>query len=283
MERVISTSTITNTTSTTTTFDHAFSGLSVWVEPCPDESHHLVNEMSSLAQQCGGVRKGLHSFVPHCTMLYNISGLVSRDNDHRRRSTGREGRGGLPLNKNCDAETLEVGLELLEKCVEIYQRRKPEEGEEEEAQEEDNPEYGSSINSEPQTQTQTQTPLGLFPELFYYFHYPKAADDGRGFGCSISLLLLKNTPQLQLLHNAVVSVFPSDERHGKARGKFIPHMAMVYAPESKGEFLRTKTRNMEKSRRYLLKPLRARYLSLWSTKGRLKDWYRIAKVEIPRL
>ena len=54
-------------------FSHRFSGLSIWIEPDPEQSSQLIEEMEFLRCKCGGIDAGLHRFVPHCTLLYNTS------------------------------------------------------------------------------------------------------------------------------------------------------------------------------------------------------------------
>jgi hypothetical protein len=108
----------------------------------------------------------------------------------------------------------------------------------------------STINktsSSSSSSSSSNTVLQLIPTSQYYFPYPKTADNGKGFGCCISLLILETTPHLQLLHDIVRDRFPPDERHGKdnennsdetnqeeeegKESRFRPHMALVYAPE----------------------------------------------------
>jgi 2'-5' RNA ligase len=135
-----------------------------------------------------------------------------------------------------------------------------------------------------ENETKTLDDSLLRPSSFYFFHYPKSADNGRGFGCVISMLLLEKTSWLQGLFESLKETFPPDERHHANNGDFIPHMALVYAPESKYDWLQDYTNNVlaqnENKRRSLLQPFRARYLSLWSTEGRTCDWYRIATVAL---
>ena len=120
--------------------------------------------------------------------------------------------------------------------------------------------------------------IALDPTSFYFFHYPKEADEGKGFGCVISMFLLKKTAALERLHEALSSTFPIDER----KGNFQPHMALVYAPESKMDFLRRFTEDeLSRRRENLLEtPFFSKRISVWKTKGRLKDWARVASVEL---
>jgi 2'-5' RNA ligase len=120
-------------------------------------------------------------------------------------------------------------------------------------------------------------PLMMTPTDFYHFHYPKSADDGKGFGCVISMLLFDKSEWLQRLHKTIQETYPTDEREGK----FTPHMSLVYAPESQHKWLQDYTDGtLKETRRDLLQPFRARYLSLWSTQGSTKEWYRITRVQL---
>jgi len=148
--------------------------------------------------------------------------------------------------------------------------------------------------------------IKLIPKSFYFFPYPKEADGGKGFGCVISMILLENNNDLLRMHQATASVFPSDERHCqdpnhnqgeggsgaydtkdtsddlkgcKIEGvKFIPHMALVYAPENYQTWLELETKKMNASKRHLLNPMKARCMSVWSTEGQIKDWRIIARI-----
>lgn len=67
------------------------------------------------------------------------------------------------------------------------------------------------------------SPLKLTPMSFMYFPYPKHADDGKGFGCVISLILLEKSRWLEVLHGVVSNKFPVDER----LDNFVPHISLV--------------------------------------------------------
>mmetsp|Transcript_13871 Transcript_13871/g.20755 ORF Transcript_13871/g.20755 Transcript_13871/m.20755 type:complete len:230 (-) Transcript_13871:681-1370(-) len=128
--------------------------------------------------------------------------------------------------------------------------------------------------------------LSLKPSNFYYFYYPKTADDGRGFGCVISMLLLHKCESLMFLQKAALSVFPPDERHAaaantaKTSNSFQPHVALVYAPEMYADWLERRTNILKSCYQELLRPIQNLYLSLWSTKGSVDQWERIARVPI---
>ena len=124
------------------------------------------------------------------------------------------------------------------------------------------------------TNVRQEDVLTLVPMDLMFFRYPP-------FRCTITLLHLETTPALQALHQILLRVFPPDERHDKG-GTLMPHMSLVYAPESVDAFLMEETKRIrEESGSGVLKPMRAKYLSVWSTQGKTCDWERIAKVELP--
>lgn len=113
--------------------------------------------------------------------------------------------------------------------------------------------------------------------------------------------------KLYLLQKVVSSIFPPDERHansdstsddpdGGKGGKYVPHMSLIYAPES--ETWLEKTSREWNSIRYDIdskndtgmrdtdefvyeqKPIHGQYLTLWRTQGQICDWEKIAEVEI---
>mmetsp|Transcript_6280 Transcript_6280/g.11191 ORF Transcript_6280/g.11191 Transcript_6280/m.11191 type:complete len:314 (+) Transcript_6280:233-1174(+) len=250
--------------SKTTKFSHKFSGISVWLEPDPAQGVPLVEEMDYLMDQCGGPEAGMHRIIPHCTLLYNTSfpsttvplPLCNEDNV---KSTHRW---------NQKQQHLE-GEDLLRQCLREYRIRRKREccncSSETPSRRMD-----ANDNSIPRTK--------MIPTSHYYFPYPRTADDGKGFGCCISLLILETSPELQLLHDVVKNVFPPDERHGgkgdeHATGeeeeeeekkedetirdevKFQPHMALIYAPEDHENvvngWLEDRTLQMEKQKQYL--------------------------------
>jgi 2'-5' RNA ligase len=112
---------------------------------------------------------------------------------------------------------------------------------------------------------------------WYYLHYPKSADDGKGFGCSISLLLMEKSRWLEDLQQACVNAFGQGERKG-----FIPHLSMVYAPEDAEPFLVKYTGEERKIKTFLKEPMPLKYLSLWSTQGRISEWYPILKIPMTK-
>eukprot|EP00544_Gedaniella_sp_CCMP2646_P011049 CAMPEP_0202485298 /NCGR_PEP_ID=MMETSP1361-20130828/4169_1 /ASSEMBLY_ACC=CAM_ASM_000849 /TAXON_ID=210615 /ORGANISM="Staurosira complex sp., Strain CCMP2646" /LENGTH=199 /DNA_ID=CAMNT_0049114165 /DNA_START=82 /DNA_END=678 /DNA_ORIENTATION=- len=178
-------------------FDHSFEGWSVWIEPDEEESADIAKEIESLSLKCGGAESGVFPFLPHCTLLYNISDMSEKINDS-------------------SEKLMEI---LLYKCVDKFR--------ESTGKSQDDVTRESSTLHQPSMQLVLL--LLLIPTSFYYFAYPKHADNGKGFGCVISLILLENTIALQQLHAAVTATFPQDER----QSNFVPHMSLVYAPETK--------------------------------------------------
>jgi len=238
-------------------FDHVFSGLSVWLEPCPLESNPLTLKIRSLSQECGGPERGSHEFLPHCTLLYNInpSSLLGRE----KVSSSSEAK-----NSMSGIEMKSIGKEYLEDCVEKFCTK-----------------IGkmSESDSEGRNDCCSHSFVDMSPTEFKYFHYPKTADEGRGFGCIILLLALDMSPQLQILQNIVSSVFPPDERFSGEKN-FTPHISLCYAPESETRLM-DMMNLMAKDETSLLKPLRAKFLCVWNTQGHISDWRRIARVELP--
>merc|ERR1719223_1412233 len=212
-------------------------------------------------------------FELHCTLLYNFK---------------------PPKECHTKQEKECYGNQMLDECWTLYQER---------------------MKSTRSDDDQEERNIVLNPTSYYYFPYPKEADNGQGFGCVISLLLLENTDELNGLHKAAMDTFPPDERHCNAKeiltdgqdlsvkkshdnnavqdpeedateepetkdedGKFVPHMALIYAPEMYGETVQTYTEEELKVRKsHLLKPFKGHWLSLWSTEGQLEDWYLIAR------
>ena len=107
------------------------------------------------------------------------------------------------------------------------------------------------------------------------FVYPKSADNGKGFGCSISFLWINLSPWLNVLQKSCEEHFGAGERKG-----FIPHLSLVYAPEDCEVFLQRFTDEQRRNQVSLNRDIRIKYLSLWSTEGRMCDWYPIAKIPI---
>lgn len=71
----------TDSTPPSTTFTHLFQGWSVWLEPCETGSDALVQEIQFLSEECGGADCGMHPFLPHCTLLYNIQHPTAKTSD----------------------------------------------------------------------------------------------------------------------------------------------------------------------------------------------------------
>lgn len=310
---------------TTTTFDHVFSGYSVWLEPeattdCGETSEAVLLEtMAKLAKQCGGPKNGVYPFLPHCTMLYNINPRHLFNDKQSKNRVEEEKEYDFENEERqfsdagvVDMEAKKICVDLIERCVQEYRsscishtlersiKIVALEGSQHEEiratsiptipenvskNEELRPITTSKSTTMKVKQERVSNILYLQSESVIYFPYPKHADNGKGFGCLILLLKLNRTEQLANLHAIVSKVFPRDERHGEASGNFIPHMAMVYAPESE-VWLEEVKKTMQAKKHEppyvsLVKPIRAKYLSVWSTQGRISEWYRICKIELP--
>jgi hypothetical protein len=126
------------------------------------------------------------------------------------------------------------------------------------------------------------------PSDWFYLHYPKSADNGKGFGAAIALLLVENEEWLQSIYDICKDTFGYGERHN-----FIPHLSLVYAPESRGNFLNDYVENQRRHNQQSTTPQigsigsnnerrrwKIRSLSIWNTQGKIEDWYRIAEVPI---
>lgn len=200
-------------------FDHSFSGMSVWIEP--EITKEFEEKMDFLQQSCGAELSGVSPFVPHITLLYNVS-----------------------------MDQFENPQECLTDCWEQFQSR--------------------------HVSTSEEDTSSITASDWFYFHYPKEADDGRGFGCSICLLLIKLSPWLEALQRVCKESFGPGERSNN----FIPHISLVYAPENKEEFLQSFTDDQQQMGSFLNQPIRIKYLSLWSTQGRMNEWYRIARIPV---
>jgi hypothetical protein len=262
-------------------FDHKFEGWSVWLEPDPKQVDEMIQEMKHLSIQCGGIDQGTYTFDLHCTLLYNFNPCHMI-----RRSPKGEDISGQHYEENNGEFYRKIGTQMLKKCIDKYvdilEKR----------------DENCTISESNSPCNSKERIIELNPSDFYFFHYPKEADDGRGFGCVISMLLLENNINLQDLQQVVSDIFPPDERHGNntntkdippndnnrqcQKKPFIPHMALVYAPEIYHDYLKHFTDSQLKNTKahWLRKPIQAKYLSLWCTKGTLKDWKLIARVDL---
>ena len=209
-------------------FSHVFSGISVWLEPDPSQTYLLAKEMGVLAEKFGGRDSGVHRFMPHCTLLYNTSFPSSGGGRSQIIESNGEFEDGGEMRRRL------VGEDILRKCLS---------------------EYRCLLDDRNIAQNEPPV-IKLIPTSPYYFPYPKMADNGKGFGCAISLLILETSPGLELLQNVVKKSFPPDERHGGGRGNvqntatseeehdeccdraleedvelFRPHITLIYAPE----------------------------------------------------
>lgn len=301
-----------------TTFDHVFSGWSVWLEPGPLQHKQLTTTMNDLAHHCYGKESSddnnnnnsgvsVPTFDPHCTLLYNFPSLAS--------IVPTELLLPLWLQKRREKMTC---MEWLERSVKKFRASAP-------TPAPDAPDSNIPLQTTTANTATTNDDAGiniqLIPKSFYFFPYPKEADGGKGFGCVIAMILLENNEKLLRMHHATVASFPSDQRHGqdsnqqnqndddddgganddtnddnsndelkgcKLKGEnFIPHMALVYAPETYHNWLKLETKKMNDAcsssrspRHPLLNPMKARYMSVWSTEGQIKDWRLIARIEL---
>ena len=243
--------------------NHQFSGFSVWIEPDDQSDYYalLLEKMSYLVKRCN---HNVHSdddvmddhvmFAPHCTLLYNVSSsdiiqdnekemtrLLIRTRDEFRKQLKERARNGVPM-------VMEDGLRSDRMIDETFR---------------------------------DEEHVICTPTSFYYFPYPKTADNGKGFGCLILMLLIQRSVELSLLHYLAVSIFPQDERHGEQKGEFQPHMALCYASEP-NTWLEGEKEMMENDvdSRQLLLPFRGRYISLWNTEGKLSEWKLVTKIEL---
>jgi 2'-5' RNA ligase len=256
-------------------FDHIFSGWSVWIEPEDDDM--IDHAMAELQTACGGPASGAASFVPHVTLMYNLPPFREDETSTTKRSNNPQ-------------------QDRLQACWDEFVKKK----------------YGDN-------QQQTTTNIGddddgdhlvlssssqktIVPTEWYSFHYPKSADDGKGFGCSIALLLIEPTEWLVSLQEICRKILGPDER-----SKFTPHLSLVYAPEDRSDYLKEYVETKQQADKVLLEggnnkatktttvvdhvvippptatyngALPVKFLSLWSTQGRIQDWYRIAKIPI---
>ena len=259
----------------TTTFNHAFSGWSIWIEP--EECNALQKEMTYLQKTCaaGGHPdnnddRGVHPFVPHVTVLYNLQSkpdLATVDLEQLLQNCWKQLQQRLQQTESMSSSpSSSSSLSSLENN-ETPTTRTPSVGDED-----------MNITKDELELSSTNFPLNLTD--WYSFLYPKDADGGRGFGCSIALLLIEPTTKWLLeLHSACRQVFGNDER-GAGALSFVPHLSCVYAPESCEELLQEYTKRQIRDQLLIKRSLNARYLSLWSTEGTVDQWHRIAKIAI---
>ncbi|KAL3942071.1 MAG: hypothetical protein SGBAC_003667 [Bacillariaceae sp.] len=205
-------------------FDHVFSGLSIWLEFEVNED--LKDQMKLLENSCGGEECGVHPFIPHVTILYNI-------------------------DKQNKADSSEITAEAtLKECWKKFADSKVANKEEDDV-----------------TTAKAEIPMNkISASDWMYFRYPKFADNGKGFGCSICLLLIEKSPWLEELHKICTEAFGLGDRD-----QFHPHMSLVYAPEDREQLLVEYTEKQRKKGVFLQKPITVKYLSLWSTQGRILE------------
>jgi hypothetical protein len=246
-------------------FTHRFSGYSIWLEPAREscQAKAIANEMKAIAEMCGGVTNGAHEFAPHCTLLYNFDPEALLQ---ERYSAFCNNNDKPQESECCEIVKQKVARRLLQKCKSTFREK---------------------------LSNKMAVPTGdkffLKPSDFYFFPYPVEADDGKGFGCVIPLLLLENSPWLQLLHDIVYDVFPPDERHRKDcvekesipnNGKFIPHVALAYVPEAFDSAVNQHVTYLKDGRIDLLDRLPVGCLSLWNTEGNVNHWKLVDSIEL---
>lgn len=217
-------------------FDYEFSGISVWIEPDESDAQAVSATMTGLAEKCGGPSHGLHEFVPHCTMLYNMPlNAFLEKND----CVGCEAQG-------TDERFRQTLQEMLHQALDEYKKTSGEEKR-----------------------------IVLNPVSLQLFPFPP-------FACVISFVKLELNNELDNIHQILKKTFPPDERH-RSSGKLMPHMSLVYAPEAAEALLYNETKRLldDETTPSLLSPMRAKYLSVWNTQGRISDWKRLARIELP--
>ena len=197
-----------------------------------------------------------------------------------------------------------MGRNLLDRCMAEYNRMVLMSGTSRKDRVDSQDQHSSATTRQDADTVRSTRPIEMDATSYYYFPYPKTADDGRGFGCVISMLLIDNTPQLQSLHDAAYAVFPPDERHAEAGGTFTPHLALVYAPECYGDWLQkwtddanaaastsnattaggggSKGKSEDDHRTSLIGKMRAGCISVWRTEGSIDQWYKVASLELPK-
>jgi 2'-5' RNA ligase len=240
-------------------FDHFFSGWSVWIEP--EATPELEETMEYLSTACGGEACGVAPTVPHITLLYNLKELYLEDENpqdllarcwkqfqanHQHTHTTN-----LPTNPQKEsAPPAEEDIEMSRSSS------------------------TTSVDDKPRATT-IGAERSITPYDWYYHHYPKSADDGKGFGCSIALLLIEPSRWLQDLQEACQEILGPDER-----AKFTPHLSLVYAPEAREAFLTRYIQEQQQDNAFVGQAFRAKYMSLWSTQGRIHEWYKIAQIPL---
>lgn len=259
-------------------FEHEFQGFSIWLEP--EETESLSRIMSDLQNECGGPAAGVYAFVPHITILYNIDipplllDAVTTDNSHNA------------------AQSLQQCLKRLAQEYDEYSNNSNSNFQEQEPQPQKQELWNDNEPTDSEEMATAHSPTSahhftpttaprwsLTASDWYHLHYPKSADNGKGFGCDICLLLIQPTSWLDNLWTSCCQQFGIGER-----SNFIPHLSVVYAPESRGPFLKAFVERQQaaEKQQQLLESIvqRGGYLSLWSTQGPIQDWHRIAKIPL---
>ena len=307
-------------------FDHKFSGWSVWLEPEITES--LSAEMSYLRQACGGKECGVVPYTPHITLLYNIRPFelqLQQQQNATTRTDGEEATPSTTTSRPSDPK------EMLQQCWDEFTQWRLK---------------SDNVSMPPLTNTadtsvvevdESAAAITVKFRYWYFQHSLKSDDNGKGFGCCIAHLIIDEKERwLEQLRHICRDAFGPDEWT-----TYIPHVSLVYAPESCEEFIgdhvlkrREEQRQQEAQQQEMMgscsketkikednvsreqhqtvsaapsddaysdvdggvvptsqstnghhrhwwqEPHTVSYLSLWSTTGRLEDWYCIAKIPI---
>lgn len=235
-------------------FDHDFSGWSVWLEPEPTE--FLRETMACLRASCGGPPRGVHPFVPHLTLLYNVPPESFR---HRRRRRGAADGDDEVEEEEEEDDDEAFSSRLRQRLEDVWRGVSGSQDTSDAARSRSIDSSSRATHSVPPEEVERDEPAREYPRSvagmttevastesdeimtthtvkpcdWFAFHYPKSADNGTGFGATIALLWVENEPWLQALYETCNEEFGCGQRSG-----FQPHLSLVYAPEAKRDFLR---------------------------------------------
>lgn len=260
-----------------TKFDHKFSGWSVWIEP--ELSDEFYEMMKKLQKECGGKHVGVHSFVPHVTILYNIQPRDDGDGDvdpekylkncwEQYQETNQQSckNNQIQIGRDSSSDTRPEGGTTPTIDGQDMPRMNPQHNK-------NKNEDKNSDNNSSDINNNSEYNISMYD--WYYHHYPKSADNGKGFGCSIALLLVRPSDWLESLYDTCQGMLGVGERKN-----FIPHLSLVYAPEIKETYLQGFIKDQQRKETLLHQPMRIKYLSLWSTQGPIDEWYCITRIPI---
>ena len=224
-------------------FDYRFSGISVWLEPGEDDA---LTQDSCSVTPLNRLKRKMSDLAETCggpsQGLHPFQPHATVLYNMPKASVlAHSALDGSESDRLKDASTT-----LLNRCLEEYATVRKEDG---------------------------TNHLELRPTSTYAVFCPP-------FRCSISLFILELTRDMDKLHKIACKVFPQDERH-QSGGTLHPHISLIYAPVNSLKLLQADANKLAKEEPFLLEPLRAKYLSVWSTEGTISEWKRIARVEIP--